>query len=66
MAVIQFTVETKSSFEGNCVEIYPIVISCHWHAEFSCYLCLMHYKHIFYQSTMDFYSSLSVVSFFFN
>lgn len=65
MAVTQFTVKAKSSFKGNCAEIYPVVISYHLQAELSCYLCLMHYKDIFYQSTVDFYSSLSVVIFFF-
>lgn len=41
MAVIQFTVKTKGSFEGNCEETYPMVISCHLQAELICYLCLM-------------------------
>lgn len=63
MAVISFTVRTKSSFGGNCAEIHLMVISCHLQTELSCYLCLMHYKHIFFSNQQWIFIPLSVVFF---
>lgn len=63
MAVILFTVRTKSSFGGNWAEIYPMVISCHLQAELSCYLCFMHYKQVFFSNQQWIFILLSVVIF---